>query len=114
MLVSPAYAHEMTPTYPELKPSFMDGIYVTEMKMWNRRADAEYYEINVYDEEWNRVPFAAVDKIFRISYLEHLDFEVYIRERDKDKVEFICTTSKQLKEDVESTGVKSMICSRIK
>lgn len=114
MLVSPAYAHEMTPTYPELKPSFMDGIYVTEMKMWNRRADAKYYEINVYDEEWNSVPFAAVDKIFQISYLQHLDFEVYIRESDKDKVEFICTTSKQLKEDVESTGIKSMICSRVK
>jgi hypothetical protein len=114
LLASPVKAHELTPTYPELKPSFVEGVYVAKMKMWNRREDAEYYEINVYDEEWNAVPFAAVDKIFQISYLQHLDFEVYIRESDKDKVEFICTTSKQLKEDVESTGIKSMICSRVK
>lgn len=111
-MASPVKAHELTPTYPELKPSFIEGVYVAKMKMWNRREDAEYYEINVYDEKWNSIPFAAVDRIFKISYLEHVNFEVYVKKSDKDKVEFICTTSKQLKDDVKSTGIKSMICSR--
>lgn len=109
-----AAAHELTPTYPKLIPSFVDGVLVAKMKMWNRRKDAEYYEIDVYDEEWNPISFASVDKIFRMQYLEKKNIEIFIRESDKDRVEFICTTSKQLKQDVKSTGVKSRICSRVK
>ena len=51
LFTSSAIAHELTPTYAELKPSYVDNILVTTMKMWNRRNDVEYYEINVYDKE---------------------------------------------------------------
>ena len=31
---SGAYAHEMTPTYFDIKPSFVDGVSVVEMSFW--------------------------------------------------------------------------------
>lgn len=108
-----AIAHELTPTYPELRPSYVDKVLVTTMKMWNRRDDVEYYEIGVFDEEWNKVPFAANERIFKIAHLERETFDVYFRQKDVDRIHWICTTSKQLKQDVKSTGVKSRICSRI-
>lgn len=109
-----AAAHELTPTYPEIRPSYVNGVSVTTMKMWNRRSDAEYYEINVFDEKWNPVSFATSNRVIQLNYLEHKSFEIYFRDEDKDRVSYICTTSKQLKRDVLSTGVKSKICSRIK
>ena len=108
-----AIAHELTPTYPELKPSYMKGVMTTTMNMWNRRDDVEYYEIAVYDSEWKNVPFAANERIFKVSYLDRKVLELYFRKKDVDRIEWICTTSKQLKQDVKSTGVKSKICSRI-
>lgn len=109
-----AAAHELTPTYPEIEPAYVDGVSVIKMKMWNRRSDASYYEVNVFDDEWKSVPFATPDKIIKLGYLEHKSFELYIRDADCDKVAYICTTSKQLKQDVQSTGIKSRICSRVK
>ena len=109
-----AAAHELTPTYPEIEPAYVDGVSVIKMKMWNRRSDASYYEVNVFDGEWKSVPFATSEKIIKLGYLEHKSFELYIRDADCDKVAYICTTSKQLKQDVQSTGIKSRICSRVK
>lgn len=45
-----ATAHEMTPTYPKLVPSYVDGVNVTTMEIWNRRSDVSFYAIGVYDE----------------------------------------------------------------
>ena len=108
------YAHEMTPTYPKFRTSFVENVSVTTMKFWNRRVDVNYYEIGVFDEEWNALPFASSNRIIKVDYLEHKDFDIYVRRKDLDNVEYICTTSKLLKEQVTSTGVKSMICSRVK
>jgi len=109
-----AAAHELTPTYPKIEPAYVDGVSVIKMKMWNRRSDASYYEVHVFDDEWKSVPFATPDKIIKLGYLEHKSFELYIRDADCDRVTYICTTSKQLKQDVQSTGIKSRICSRVK
>ena len=109
-----AAAHELTPTYPEIEPAYVDGVSVIKMKMWNRRSDASYYEVNVFDGEWKSVPFATSEKVMKLGYLEHKSFELYIRDVDCDQVAYICTTSKQLKQDVQSTGIKSRICSRVK
>ena len=114
LFANSAAAHELTPTYPEIEPAYVEGVSVIKMKMWNRRSDASYYEVNVYDGEWKSVPFATPDKIIKLGYLEHKSFELYIRDPDRDKVTYICTTSKQLKQDVQSTGIKSRICSRVK
>ena len=114
LMSSSAIAHELTPTYPELRPSYIDEVSVMNMKMWNRRNDAQYYEIGVFDKEWNPVPFATPARLLKLDYLEHKSFEIYIRDKDTIRVEYICTTSKQLKSDVLSSGIKSKICSRMK
>lgn len=114
LITTSATAHELTPTYPEIEPAYVEGVSVIKMKMWNRRSDASYYEVNVYDDEWKSVPFATPEKIMKLSYLEHKSFELYIRDADCDRVTYICTTSKQLKQDVQSTGIKSRICSKVK
>ena len=114
LVTNSAAAHELTPTYPEIEPAYVDGVSVIKMKMWNRRSDASYYEVNVYDDEWKSVPFATPEKVMKLGYLEHKSFELYVRDADRDRVTYICTTSKQLKQDVQSTGIKSRICSRVK
>jgi len=114
LITTGAAAHELTPTYPKVETSYIDGVYVIKMKMWNRRNDANYYEINVFDENWNLVPFATSDRILKMGYLEHKSFELYIRDVDRDNITYVCTVSKQLKQDVQSTGIKSRICSKVK
>ena len=114
LLVSGAAAsHELTPTYVKFKPSYVQGVYYTRMEMWNRRSDAEYYEIMVLDKMWKTIPFATSERIFKLPYLSKRKIDIYVKEESMPDVELICTASKQLKSDVESTGVRSMICSRI-
>lgn len=107
-------SHEMTPAYPELRPSIYEGLNSTTMYLFNRRVDASYYEIGVFDRNWNSVPFATQNRMIEIDYLGKTQFEIFIQQKEKDRVEYICTTSKLLKSDIRSTGVTSRICSKIK
>jgi hypothetical protein len=104
----------MTPTYPELRPSYVDGLYSTKMKLFNRRDDVIYYEIDVFDSNWKQIPFASQNKLIKIGYLERTEFELFIRGDDFKRVEYICTTSKLLKSDTGKAAVMSRICSKIK
>lgn len=108
-----AHAHEWTPTYPKFEPSFMDGVVVTTMKLFNKRNDARFYEISVYDADWNPIPFAASSKIVEMSYLETKNIDIYITEKQCDFIEYICTTSRLVKGDVESSGINTKICSKV-
>lgn len=114
ILANVANSHEFTPTYPTLQRSYVDGVMVTQMRLFNKRSDVEFYEISVYDFEWNRLPFASESRIIKVGYLKTKFFDVYIRESDMKRAEYICTQSKLKKEDVQSTGISSRICSRIK
>jgi len=108
-----SYAHEMTPTYPELKPSFMDDLLVVEMEMFNKRNDVEYYEIAVFDKDMMPIPFVSTYKVFQLEYLSRVKFEVFIRERDRFRVEYLCSRSKQVDGSrSEKPTVSSMICSK--
>jgi hypothetical protein len=113
-LALPASAHEMTPTYPKLKQSHISDVLVTRMQMFNKRADVEYYEIGVFDKDFNPIPFVSSYGIFKLEYLGHVTFDVYIRKRDADRVEYICSKSKLKKESKTRTPISSKICSRIK
>lgn len=108
-----AQAHEWTPTYPKFEPSFLDGIVVTTMSLFNKREEIEYYEITVFDEEWQPVPFASTSKLVHVSYLETKSIDIYIREVDCDRIEYICTESKIFIDDTSQTGVTSRICSKV-
>tara|TARA_R100000353_G_scaffold35952_4_gene28652 strand:+ start:3971 stop:4345 length:375 start_codon:yes stop_codon:yes gene_type:complete len=112
-MVTTAHAHEWTPTYPKFEPSFMDGIVVTKMKLFNKRKEVEYYAIDVYDEEWNPVPFAASEQLIEVGYLEQKQIDIYIREVDCDRIEYICTTSRLLVDNELSSGINSRICSKV-
>ena len=109
-----AYAHEMTPTYPKLEPSHVSGVYKTTMEMFNKRQDVDWYEIGVFDSEWNSIPFVSSYKIFNLNYLGHVKFDIYIRESDKTRATYVCSKSKLRKEDTSKTAVSSRICSKFK
>lgn len=107
------YAHEMTPAYVNFRTSLFDGILETELNMFNRRADVEYYEIEVFDYNWDPLPFATDQDVFRLKYLDRKKIPVYIRKRDRNRVAYICTTSKLFRSNTTSTVVASKICSKV-
>jgi len=109
-----AFAHEMTPTYPKWKYSYMDDLLVTRMEIFNKRNDVEYYELGVFDKDWRPIPFVSQYTILNIPYLERVEVDVYIREIDKFNAEYICSRSKMKTEDLRSSSISSKICSRFK
>ena len=109
-----AYSHELTPTYPEFRPSFMDNISVTHMELYNAREEIEFYRVDVYTENWEPVAFATGERTIRVQHSQRYTFELYVRDSDLDKVEYICTTSRLLEGQVQSQGVSSRVCSRVK
>ena len=109
-----AWGHELTPTYPELKTSYLSGVLKAEMHLFNSRKDINYYSVSVYDKDWNPVKFATESKIIQMDYLDHKDIEVYVRKKDQEKAHYICTKSKILKGKSAPALVASRICSKIK
>jgi len=107
-------AHEMVPTYPKFKPSFMDGLYATTMTMFNKRSDVEYYEVGVFDGDWQPIPFVSKYKVYKIPYLTSATIEIYIQRGDVKRVVYICSKSKLRKENLKRTAIKSRICSKVK
>lgn len=114
LITTGAVAHELTPTYPKMVPSYVEDVVTTRMHIFNRRTDVVYYQIGVFDEDWNPIPFASQTETINVPHLGHKDFDIYIRESDIEEAEFICTTSRLKSDDIQSSGVKSKICSRIK
>lgn len=112
--VGTASAHEMTPTYPEFEISHLDGVVKTTMRLFNKREDVEYYEIGVFDENLEPVPFVTSYKVIQIEYLGHVTFDVYIRKSDMDRAEYVCSRSKIRKSDDVRTAISSLICSKFR
>jgi len=109
-----ASAHSFVPTYPELKPSYVEGILYTTMSLFNARKDVEYYEFGVFNAEWEKVPFAMQNKIMRVKHLEKKKIDIYIREKDKQEVVYICSKSKLIIAGASKTSVSSRVCSKVK
>ena len=108
------WAHEFTPAYPTLEQSYIDGVLQTKMLIFNRRNDVNYYEISVFDGEWNPIPFAMTDKIVEVKYLERKYIDIFIREKDKNRAVYICSKSMLKSDGNNVTLVSSRICSKIK
>ena len=109
-----ASAHEMTPTYPEMIPSYITGVSVTNMLLFNRRDDVEYYEVGVFTEDWQSIPFATQERIIHLNLSQRKNFKIYINDRDLNRATYICTISKLKKDDTQTSGISSKICSKIK
>mgnify|MGYP003648135202 FL=1 len=109
-----ASAHQFTPTYPKLKNSYVEGVLYTTMTLFNMRKDVEYYEFGVFNAEWEKVPFAMQNKVMRFKHLEKKKVDIYIREKDKKEVVYICSKSKLIVTGKTKTSVSSRICSKVK
>ena len=106
-------AHEMTPAYPIIKPSYVSGVVKVDLSLFNSREEINYYEIGLYDLNWDGIPFSAVYRIIKVGYKERKNFSVYIRESDLDEAVYVCTTSKIRRQRETKTLVSSRICSRL-
>ena len=107
-------AHQFTPTYPELSLSYVKGVYKADMLLFNNRQDISYYSIGVYDKDWKPVKFATENRIVKMEHLERKNVTVYIRGEDKKKALYICSKSKTLGDEAQTSIVTSRICSKIK
>lgn len=112
VLVQVANAHELTPTYFDIKSSHKSGVVQTDLVLFNRREDVLYYEISVFDKNWNSIPFAAVKRIVEVEYLERKKIRLFLRGQDRERIMYVCTRSLLLSGSVESSGVSSRICSK--
>jgi hypothetical protein len=102
----------MTPTYPEWQVSYSGGIKKTTMRLWNSREDVQYYEIGVFDESWEPIPFVTSYKIMKVAYLSQVKFDVYIRENNIKDARYICSLSKLRSDNVSKTLLATQICSK--
>ena len=114
LLALPIQAHQFTPSYPELEQSFVPGVKYTKLKLYNKRKEIEFYEISVFDMDWNTVPFAITERVLRVPYLQTKEIEVYLKEKDSNKSLYICSKSKLLKGQGSVPAVASRICSKVK
>jgi hypothetical protein len=110
-----AMAHELTPTYPKLTPSYIPGVMSTHVVLWNARQDVSYYKVEVFDENMQPVSFIATGgDLKKVDYLGRAHIEIFVREEDKDKATYICTQSKLKKGSAQRSLVASKVCSKIK
>ena len=114
LLCGSVAAHDMTPTYPKWKMSFIPSAKMTTMQVFNKRSDVQWYEIGVFDKEWKPIPFVTRYKIINIKYLHRVRFDVYVNDKNAKVVEYICSTSKLRGNDDFKPIVESRICSRFK
>jgi hypothetical protein len=114
LLCGSVAAHDMTPTYPKWKMSFIPSAKMTTMQVFNKRSDVQWYQIGVFDKEWQPIPFVTRYKIINIKYLHRVKFDVYVNEENAKVAEYICSTSKLRGNDDFKPIVESKICSRFK
>jgi hypothetical protein len=110
-----AMAHELTPTYPKLTPSYIPGVWSTHVVLWNARQEISFYEVDVLDANMQPVNFIATGgDLKKVDYLNRAHIEVFVREEDKDRATYICTQSKLKRGSVQRSLVASKVCSKIK
>jgi hypothetical protein len=110
-----AMAHELTPTYPKLTPSYIPGVLSTHVVLWNARQEIGYYKVEVFDEGMQPVSFISTGgDLKKVDYLGRSHIEIFIREEDKNKATFICTQSKLKRGSAQRSLVSSKVCSKIK
>jgi len=107
-------AHQFTPTYPKLESSFVNGVKVAKMELFNSRNDARYYELGVFDGKWEPVSFASEAQIVDVPYLTRKSLNIYIRDKDVNRAVYICSKSKLIGNESKVTMISTRICSKIK
>jgi len=114
IMTTSVQAHEMVPTYPKLESSYMEGLQKTNITIFNKRPEVEYYEIGVFTKDWEPIPFVSTYRVFPVPYLSTVTVELFIRDKDKERVTYICSKSKLRKSYETRPAVSSRICSKVK
>tara|TARA_B100000497_G_scaffold123067_1_gene155110 strand:- start:1476 stop:1865 length:390 start_codon:yes stop_codon:yes gene_type:complete len=114
VMTTSAHAHEMVPTYPKLKPSYIEGLHQTAVTIFNKREDVEYYEIGAFTKDWKPIPFVTAYKVIPVPFLSTVTVDLYFRDEDKIIVTYICSKSKLRKSYESRTAISSRICSKVK
>jgi|TARA_R110000772_G_scaffold98930_1_gene198453 hypothetical protein len=103
----------MTPAYPKFSNSYINNVSTTKMKLFNKREDISYYKVEVLTNDWKPIAFASTNKIIKLDYNKTILFDVYVQTKDIKHVVYICTVSKNFKQEKKVTLVASRICSKI-
>lgn len=114
MVPAPSKAHQWTPTYPVWRPSYVEGVHVITMKLFNSRGDVDYYELQVLDTEFQPVPYASAERIMNVGHLKRKVVDIYVSSNDIERAVYICSRSKSLSDMESKTVVASRICSKSK
>lgn len=109
-----ASAHQFTPTYPEIRNSYVEGVKVINMSIFNNREEVSWYSIGVFDKDWESVPFASSNRLINLKYLQRKDIEVFIRIENSKDVTYVCSKSKILASVKAPAIITTRICSKIK
>ena len=117
MLCGNVYAHQWTPTYIYFTPSHVSGIYSTKMKLYNARADVDYYQVQVFDGQFNPIKFAVTGGENDVIHVRHKSYkyvEVYVPSYEVSRVVYVCTRTMILKKFETASLVSSRVCSKVK
>ena len=85
------------------------------MKLFNKRKEISYYEIEAFDKDWQPLPIGiGFNSIIQIDYLETKEVPVYLAKNAAKRALYVCSKSKILKGQTNKTVLSSKICSKIK
>jgi len=113
LISSSAIAHEQTPTYATWSPSHIEGVVKTEIKIFNKRDDVDYFEIGVFTPDFESLSFVTTWNIIEIGYLETKVIDIYMTEANSISAQYICSISKIRSGDLDQTGIESQICTKL-
>ncbi len=116
-LCGSATAHQWTPTYPEMRLSYISGIHTTDMKLYNSRGDVDYYQVQVFDGYFNPIKFAisgGQTDVINVPHKKTRTVSIYVPSSEVSRVVYICSRSMILKEKESASLLSSRICSKVK
>ena len=108
------HSHEQTPTYLKWTVSGVSEVKKTQIRLWNSRPDIEYYEIGVFDGDWQPIPFVTAYKILPVKYLQEVKIDIYIKESNIEETRYVCSLSKLRSSNESQTLLVTRICSKFK
>ena len=108
------HSHEQTPTYPKWTVSGVSEVKKTQIRLWNSRPNIEYYEIGVFDGDWQPIPFVTAYKILPVKYLQEVKVDIYIKESNIEEARYVCSLSKLRSSNESQTLLVTRICSKFK
>ena len=114
LVTTSSYGHQMSPAYPKFGLTHLAGVKKVEMQIFNSREDVEFYEIGVFNVDWQPINFVSLYKIIKIDYLATVKFDVYLTDADALNAEYLCSRSKLRSDNNNQALLATRICSRFK